>query len=450
MTYIGLWKRLWSELLSGEEFGVKGRINIGLIGLGVIGSGVARILAAKSDTITKQVGTPLMLSKAADLDKARKEQLPDPNIYTANAREILEDPEIDIVVELIGKETPAHDYIREAIQRKKHVVTANKEVMAKHGPELLPLAAEHKVGLRYEASVGGGIPLIAPLKRNLQVNDISAIHTIINGTTNYILTRMEKDGLEFSAALKEAQALGYAEADPTSDIEGFDAAYKIAILATIAFRTDVRPEDVYHEGISRLASQDFRYAKELGYAIKLLAIAKKEGVAVQARVHPAFVPNNMLLAKVDGVFNAVQIEGDLSDRVIFYGRGAGSEPTANVIVSDAIHLAQNINLSISEKSELPLDLPKLIKPMAEIETRCYIRMTIADQAGVLAQITKVLAENNISISSAIQKEVDNKSQTAEIVIMTHPAPEQAMQIAIGQIEQLEVVKEISNLVRVED
>ena len=426
-------------------------ISIGLIGLGTIGSGVAKTLTQKADVITKQVGIPLVLRRVADLDETRKESpLIDPQIFTTDARNILEDPEIDIVIELIGGEIPAREYIREAIQHGKHAVTANKEVMAKHGPELLALAEEHKVGLLYEASVGGGIPLIAPLKRNLQINDISAIHTIINGTTNYILTRMEKEGLEFSAALKEAQTLGYAEADPTSDIAGFDAAYKIAILATIAFHTDVRPDDVYHEGISRMTSQDFRYAKELGYAIKLLAIAKKEGPSVQVRVHPVFIPDAILLAKVDGVFNAVQIEGDLSGRVIFYGRGAGSDPTANVIVADAIHLAQDIKLGINVRPELPLDLPKLIKPMAEIETRYYLRMTIADQAGVLAQITKVLGENLISISSAIQKEADKRSQSAEIVIMTHPAREQAMQRAVSQMEKLEVVKEISNLIRVED
>lgn len=429
---------------------MKDRINIGLIGLGTIGGGVAKILNEKAGPITKQVGTPLTLRSVADLDETRKASLPDPSVFTTNVQNIFDDPDIDIVIELIGGETPAKTFIQEAIQRGKHVVTANKEVLAKHGPELLTLADQHKVGLFYEASVGGGIPLIAPLKRNLQVNDISSIHTIINGTTNYILTRMEKEGLEFSAALKEAQDLGYAEADPTSDIEGFDAAYKIAILATIAFHTDVRPEDVFHEGISRMTSQDFQYARELGYAIKLLAITKKEGHSIQVRVHPVFIPDDMLLAKVDGVFNAVQIEGDLTGRVIFYGRGAGSEPTANVIVSDAIHIARSINAGTEMQPELHLDTPKQIIPISDIETRYYMRMTIADMAGVLAQITRVLGENQISISSAIQKEADPKSQTAEIVIMTHPAQEKAMQQALDQMESLEAVKEISNLIRVED
>lgn len=429
---------------------MKDRINIGLIGLGTIGGGVAKILSDKAESITKQVGAPLILRTVADLDETRKSSLPDPSVFTTDAKSILDDPDIDIVIELIGGETPAKDFIQQAIQRGKHVVTANKEVLAKHGPELLTLADQYKVGLFYEASVGGGIPLIAPLKRNLQVNNIASIHTIINGTTNYILTRMEKEGLEFSAALKEAQDLGYAEADPTSDIEGFDAAYKIAILATIAFHTDVRPEDVFHEGISRMASQDFQYAREFGYAIKLLAITKKKGQFIQVRVHPVFIPDDMLLAKVDGVFNAVQIEGDLTGRVIFYGRGAGSEPTANVIVSDAIHIARSINAGIELQPELYLDAPKQIIPISDIETRYYMRMTIADMAGVLAQITRVLGDNQISISSAIQKEADQKSQTAEIVIMTHPAQEKAMQQALDQMDKLEAVKEISNLIRVED
>ncbi len=428
----------------------KDSIKIGLIGLGTIGGGVARILHEKAGFITRQLGIPLVLKKVADLDETRKQSLPDPSVFTTSIEDIFGDPDIDIVIELIGGEKPARDFMERALRSGKHVVTANKEVISKHGPELLEMAVENEVGLFYEASVGGGIPLIAPLKRNLQVNNVSAIHTIINGTTNYILTRMEKEGLEFSTVLKDAQSLGYAEADPTSDIEGYDAAYKIAILATIVFHTDVRPEDVYKEGISKIASQDFSYASELGYAIKLLAITRKEEDSIQVRVHPVFIPKDMLLAKVDGVFNAVQLEGDLTGRVILYGRGAGSEPTANVVVSDAIHIAQSIALGTSINTELPLDQPKLIKPMDEIETRYYLRMTIGDQAGVLSQITKILGDLSISISSAIQKETDNWAQTAEIVIMTHPAKEQSMQLAIKEMENLEAVREISNLIRVED
>ncbi len=430
---------------------MKERVNVGLIGLGVIGGGVAKIFKEKANILSKQSGVPLVLKKVADKDETKaKSQLLAPQTFTTDARDILQDPDIDIVIELIGGETPAHGFIKEAIQNGKHVVTANKEVLAKHGVELLATANEHGVGLHYEASVGGGIPLISPLKRNLQADKISAIHAIINGTTNYILTRMEEGGLEFATTLKEAQSLGYAEADPTNDIEGIDAEYKIAILATVAFHVSVRPQDVYYEGISRTAPQDFRYAKELGYAIKLLAMAKKEDNTVQARVHPAFIPEDMLLAKVDGVFNAVQTEGELSGKVMFYGRGAGPDPTANVIVADAIHLAQNIALGAPVAPELPPDQGNTIKPMDEIETRYYLRMTITDQAGVLAQITKTLGDHKISVASVIQKEADKRLQTAEIVIMTHPAVEKAMQQAIKDMGKLEVVKEVSNLIRVED
>ncbi len=426
-------------------------IKIGLIGLGTIGSGVAKILKEKREAIQRETGTPLFLRWVADLDERRRNSpFITPDIFTRDARQVLEDPEVDIVIELIGGERPARDFIEQALNRGKHVVTANKEVISKHGPELLAVAQRKKVGLLYEASVGGGIPLIRPLKRQLQINAISAIHSIINGTTNYILTRMEKEGLDFSAALKEAQALGYAEANPTSDIEGFDAAYKIAILATIAFHTDVRPQDVYHEGISRVTSRDFRYARELGYAIKLLAIAKRSGEAIQVRVHPALIPADMLLAKVDGVFNAIQIEGDLTGRVIFYGHGAGRDTTANVVVTDAIHIAQSIHRgSLLEPEVLP-DRPKAIQPMSELATRYYIRMTIADKAGVLAQVARVFGENAISISAAIQKEADPQSQTAEIVITTHPAREEALQRAISTIKGLDVVREVNNLIRVED
>jgi homoserine dehydrogenase len=332
----------------------------------------------------------------------------------------------------------------------KHVVTANKEVMAKHGVELLTLAAEHEVNLLYEASVGGGIPLISPLKQDLLANDISAIYAIINGTTNYILTRMGKEGLDFATAMKQAQELGYAEADPSNDVNGTDAAYKLAILATLAFHVEVRPEDVYYEGISRLAPRDFRYAQELGYAIKLLAIAKKEAHSLQVRVHPVFLPEDILLAKVDGVFNAVQIEGDLIGKVLFYGEGAGALPTSSAIIADVIYLAQSINLGLSPGLELWLDPNKIVKPVSEIETRYYLRMTVADRPGVLAQIAQTLGEHLISISSVIQKETDRLAQTAEIVIMTHPAREAAVQKALNEMAALEVVKEISNFIRVED
>lgn len=433
-----------------EQKIVKDGIRIGLMGLGVIGSGVVQALREKTDTIARQVGCPLILKRilVRDLTKTRPVEF-NPRLLTNEAQEILSDPTIDIVVEVIGGERPALEYVREAIIKGKHIVTANKEIIAKHGPELLSLAEEHEVDILYEASVGGGIPLTTPFKQDLLANDISSIQAIINATTNYILTRMAKEGLDFSEALKQAQELGYAEADPVSDIEGIDAAYKLAILTTLAFHVNVTPDDVYHEGISRLAWRDFQYAKELGYAIKLLAIAKKENDSIQVRVHPAFIPEDLLLAKVDGVFNAVQVEGDLVGRVIFYGKGAGVLPTTSAVVTNVINLAQNINLGISKRPRLQLDPTKSIKPISEIDTRYYLRMSVADRPGVLSQIAKTLGDHLISIASVIQKRADERTQSAEIVIMTHPARESAMQQALHEMERLPVVREINNFIRVE-
>ncbi len=431
--------------------GKRESISIGLMGLGVVGSGVAKALSEKSDAIAQQVGCPLKIRRILVRDLAKKRGFDVPHgLLTINPEQIFTDPEIDIVIEVIGGEIEAFEYIKESISKRKHIVTANKEVISKHSLELFALASKNKVDIRYEASVGGGIPLVAPFQRDLLANNISAIHAIINGTTNYIVTRMTKDGLDFATALRQAQKLGYAEANPANDIDGVDAAYKLAILATLAFRTEIHPDDIYYEGISRLTARDFRYAKELGYAIKLLAIAKKEKQAIQVRVHPSFVPEDLLLANVDGVFNAIQVEGDLVGRVIFYGRGAGSSPTASAIVADVIQLAQNIYLGIRPRPQLKLYKAKKLTPMSEIKTRYYMRVTVADSPGVLAKISKILGDNMISIASVIQKEADEEAGTAEIVIMTHPAKESAFQKALQKTLRLAVVKEIGNFIRVED
>jgi homoserine dehydrogenase len=421
------------------------------MGLGIVGSGVAQTLFEKADAIAQQIGCPLQIKKILVRDPSKKRAIDvSASLLTTDPRQILNDPEIDIVIEVIGGEAEAYEYIKEAVKKGKHVVTANKEVISKHSLELFALASKHKVDIRYEASVGGGIPLIAPFKRDLLANNILAIHAIINGTTNYILTRMAKDELDFDTALKQAQELGYAEANPANDVDGVDAAYKLAILATLAFRTEIHPDDIHYEGISRLTARDFRYAKELGYAIKLLAIAKKEKNSIQVRVHPAFVSEDVLLANVDGVFNAIQVEGDLIGRVIFYGRGAGSLPTASAVVADVIQLSQNIKLGMHPRPQLKLHKAKKLKPISQIKTRYYLRITVADHPGVLAQISKILGDHLISIASVIQKESDQKAGTAEIVIMTHPARESALQKAMKRTEKLEVVKEIGNVIRVED
>jgi homoserine dehydrogenase len=428
----------------------KKSIGIGLMGLGVIGGGVAKVLLGKPDVLAREAGSRLDLKKLLEKDLSKHGSLGiERDLFTTKFEELVQHPQVDIVVELMGGEHPAFEFIKEALSRGKHVVTANKEVMSKHWRELLTVAQDHKVCLRYEASVGGGIPLIAPFQEDLVANDISTIYAIVNGTTNYILTRMAKEGLDFSVALKKAQELGYAEADPAKDVEGIDAAYKLAILASIAYGAEVKPENVYTEGISKLKARDFRYAGELGYAIKLLAIAKRTGDFIEARVHPVFIPEDSLLAKVDGVYNAIQVEGDLVGKVIFYGEGAGARATSSAVVSDIIKIAQNIRSGTVNAPRLPFASQLSVKPMAEVGSRYYMRMAVADNPGVLAQISKILGDQAISISSVIQKETDESTQSAEIVIMTHPAKEQAVQQALRATEQLAVVKEISNFVRVE-
>ena len=425
-------------------------IGIGLLGLGVVGSGVARALAEKSQALAQEAGSPIVLRHALvrDLNKPRTLSLPH-GLLTTQAQDILEDDKVHIVVELTGGEEPAVKYMEEALRRGKYVVTANKEVMAKHGPRLLDLARVHGVEVRFEASVGGGIPLISPFQQDLAANRVSAIHAIINGTTNYILTRMAAEGLEFSLALKQAQALGYAEPDPTNDVEGIDAAYKLAILATIAFKSQVLPQEVYREGISRLSYRDFRYARELGFAIKLLAIAREHDGKIEVRVHPVFLSQEALLAKVEGAFNAVQVEGDLVGQVIFYGLGAGALPTSSAVLSDILNLARKITQGVKPIASPPIGREKPVIPIENLRTRYYLRMTVADRPGVLAQISRVLGDLQISIASVIQKETDERAGMAEIVIMTHPSLEASVREALKQMARLGVVKEVSNFIRVE-
>ena len=429
----------------------KQSIGVGLMGLGVVGGGVARVLTDKAEVLSHQVGCPLVLKKIkvleADLSRPQAKELGLKYFTTDDEEFFAED--IDIVVEAIGGEKPALDYLKRALKAGKHVVSSNKEVIAKHGVELFILAQEKGVGLHYEASVGGGIPLIAPFQQDLVANKISGIYAIINGTTNYILTRMAREGVDFLSALKSAQKLGYAEADPRNDIEGIDSTYKLAILASLAFHYQVRPQDVHCEGISRLSSRDFKYARELGFAIRLLAIGKQSDNLIEVRVHPVFIPEESLLAKVDGVYNAILVQGDLVGNVLFYGEGAGASPTSSAMVADVVSAARDIVTGSGTRMRWRLESNKKIRPMAELETRYYLRLNVDDKPGVLAQVSKVLGDRRISISEVIQKAVDDKAQTAEIVIMTHPAQEAAMQRALKELEHLPSVKEIGNFIRVE-
>jgi homoserine dehydrogenase len=382
-----------------------------------------------------------------DRDKPRSVTL-DQSLITTDPDEAL-GAQCDIVVEVMGGEQPAYDYMRQALEKGHFLVTANKEVMAKHGPALLSVAAENGVDVLYEASVGGGIPIISPLKRDLSANDIMSLRAIINGTTNYILTRMTREGMDFSEALKQAQALGYAEPDPTNDIEGHDAAYKIAILASLAFHTRVAPDDVYREGISGLTARDLNYAAELGYAVKLLAIARREDhKSVQVRVHPTLIKGDELLAKVDGVLNAVQVEGDLVGRVLFQGAGAGSLPTTSAVMADVLDAARSIVLG-SRPFPWRYTSDMAVQAVSELVSRYYIRLEVADRPGVLAGIAGVFGENQVSISSVNQPQTDEEAQTAEIVIMTHAAQEAWIRKSMEMIGRLPDVRRVGNVVRVE-
>ncbi len=429
-------------------------INVGMLGFGIVGGGVASLLEQKASAIAGEIGRPITLRRVLvrNPQRQRRVNLPE-GCVTTDPAAVLDDPEIEVVVEVMGGTTPAADYIRRAIRNRKHVVTANKEVMATQGVALLKLAREHGVDVYFEASVGGGIPLIGVFRQDLVANEVHQIHAIINGTTNYILTRMAHDGCDFAPALAEAQALGYAESDPTNDVEGIDAAYKLAILASLAFRTEVPPDRIYREGITQLRAADFRYARELGYVIKLLAIGKRHDVdgrqEIEVRVHPALVPQDFLLAGVNGVFNAVHVQGDLVGNVLFYGRGAGAEPTSSAVVADIIDIAHNLNAGVANRIPFHYAGRLPVRSIHQLETRYYVRLWVADRPGVLAQIARIFGDHQISIASCIQKESNPEAGSAELVIVTHPAREADMQAALAELAALEVVYERASMIRIE-
>jgi homoserine dehydrogenase len=425
-------------------------LGIGLLGLGTVGTGVARVLLTKSAALEQRIGRPVRLVKVLVRDPARPRgvdvgQAP----LVTDPASVIDDPDVDVVVEVIGGEEPARSLILQAIARGKHVVTANKEVMAKHGPTILAAAAERGVSVAYEASVGGGIPLIGPFQLDLAANNITSVVGIVNGTTNYILTRMTESGASFGDALKEAQDLGYAEPDPTNDVEAWDAAYKLAILASLAFGAPVGPDQVWREGITQVSQRDIQYCAELGYRIKLLAIARLIDGQVEARVHPALVHQGSILANVDGSFNAVQIEGDLIGTALFYGRGAGSEPTSSAVVADVIALGTSVGRgSLQVRGQGP-SVP--LRPMKLLETRYFLRLLTLDRPGVMAAIATVLGDHGISLASVVQKEsvvLGDDIPGAEIVLTTHAANEAAVQEAMTILSHMPVVKTMGALYRV--
>lgn len=430
---------------------MKKSLGIGLLGMGVVGTGVVEVLSQKKDYLESLIGRPLSIEQVLvkDSSKTRSVKLSQ-DLFTCRYNDILHNEDVDVIIEVIGGEQPAFDFILKAIERGKHVVTANKEVMAKHGTVIMTAAREKGVRVLFEASVAGAIPIIGPLCRDLSANAIINIYGIINGTTNYILTKMDKETLDFNKALSQAKSLGYAEADPSNDVEGIDAAYKLAILSTLAFGRVVKDTDVYCEGITELTTQDFIYAKELGYVIKLLAIASRRENLIQVRVHPAFVRLEEMIGKVDGVLNAIEIETDLAGKVLFSGPGAGPLPTASAIVGDIVDLAIGINEKNGTNVPKRVSNNLEISPITELQTKYYIRLNVADSPGVFAKVCKILGDLEISISSAIQKETQQKIRGAEIVLMTHKAKEISLRRAITVLKGLEVVNSIGSIVRVED
>jgi homoserine dehydrogenase len=425
-------------------------IYIGIIGFGNVGSGTYQTLIDNQESIDRKVGRPIRVRRIADVDWDRPRpvsvEVP-PEARTEDARAVTDDPEIAIVVESIGGTGPSLDFVLRALRSGKNVVTSNKELIARHGKELFDAAAERGLDLMFEGSVGGGIPILRPLKSCLAANRISRIMGIVNGTTNFILTQMAQEGAEFEGALKEAQRLRYAEPDPTNDVEGFDAAFKLAILGSIAFETRVPVEDIYREGITKVGARDMEYARQLGYTVKLLAIGAEADGALEMRVHPTLLPATHPLAAVTGPFNAIFVRGSSVGEVMFYGQGAGTMPTGSAMVGDIIDVARNIRSGSTGRVACTCFEDKPVKPMEQVTTRHYLRIQVADRPGVLAAIAKVFGEEGVSLASVLQ--MDASGETAEIVWLTHPAQEGQMRRSLARIEKLEEVDEISSWIRAE-
>lgn len=427
------------------------KINVGIIGLGTIGSGVVKSLRERAALLEEKVGIRLSIKKICVRHPARKRGLSlQRGILTKDVREILEDPEIQIIVELMGGIHPAKEYLIEALRRGKHVVTANKALLAEAGREIFKLAERKKRRVQFEASVGGGIPIIKSLREGLVSNHILAIFGIINGTSNFILSRMAETGCPFSEALREAQKSGFAERNPSLDIDGFDSAHKLAILALLGFGKEIPLEKISIEGIRHISPKDIQYAGELGYTVKLLAIAKQTPEGLEVRVHPTLIPKGHPLAAVREAYNAITVRGDLVGETIFYGQGAGKFPTSSAVLSDILDLAQRIHqedatgLRLHFKSGV-----QRIKPMEALKTRYYFRFHVVDRPGVLAKISRLLGRHRISIASVIQKET-HKRRSVPLIMLTHQALERDVRRAVDRIDRLDVVKARSVFLRIEE
>ena len=427
----------------------KERIEIGVLGLGVVGSGTVQLLQDNRAEIEQKIGLPVHIKKIVvrDLNKPRAVTV-DRALLTTNPAEVLDDPDIDIVCELIGGVTPARDFVMRAIRNGKQVVTANKEMIAKEGHALMEEAAHRRLDFQFEGSVAGGIPIIQPMKNALAGNQVEEVMGIINGTTNYILTKMAREHADFDAVLQEAQAHGYAEADPTSDIEGYDAQYKIAILASIAFTSRVDVKDVFVEGITQIAAPDIRYADELGYVIKLVGVARRVGESqMEVRVHPTLIPKTHPLAATNDVYNAVLVRGSAVGDVMFYGRGAGSGPTGSAVVGDIMDVCRNLRFGSTGRVACTCFERKAVVPIEDVATRHYIRMVVKDRPNVMAAISGIFGDYDINIASMVQKET--RGDVTEIIWVMHETPGRSITQALERIAKLEIVVSIGNHLRVE-
>jgi homoserine dehydrogenase len=428
-------------------------VRIGLLGLGTVGAGVVKLLHSRRALLEERAGCRLTLAGVADLDVKTEREGVDMRALslTSDAHRLLDDPAIHVIIELIGGLEPARTFILKALAAGKHVVTANKALLAHHGTELYDEARRRGVHLAFEAAVAGGIPLIRAVKEGLVANRILSVFGILNGTCNYILTKMTDEGLDFGMVLKEAQAHGYAEADPTFDIEGNDTAHKLQILVALAFRTFVDLEHIHTEGITRVTAQDIGYARELGYRIKLLAIAKAGDAGLEARVHPTMIAAGSPLAAVSGVFNAVFVTGDAVGDLMFYGRGAGQLPTASAVWSDAVEIARGIAHGVTATG---LELPSAgagalpLRPMEMVRTCYYLRVMAQDRPGVLSKVTGILGNHDISIASVIQKGRAT-AEAVPVVLMTHEARERDMRAALSEIDRLPDIPLPTTMIRVE-
>ena len=423
-------------------------IKIGLLGLGVVGSGVYRLLSENGDFIARKTGCRLRIKKilVRDPGKPRPVSVPE-GVLTTRAEDILGDPEIEIVCELLGGKEPARSYLLSALSAGKHVVTANKAVLAEFGPEIFKAAEKAERGLFFEAAVGGGVPIIKTLRESLSANRVQSLTAIVNGTCNYILTRMQEDGLSFKEALVEAQNLGFAEADPTLDVSGMDSAHKLALLATLSYGSFVSGEKVYVEGIEDLEPLDLAFAREFGFWTKLLAIARIKDGEVEVRVHPTLVPEGHMLSSVRLAYNAFLIRGDFVGEIMLYGLGAGAEPTASAVVADLLDATRLILSGAGPAPILYREAPLKMKPISHIVSRYFFRFSAVDRPGVLSKISGILGKHNISIASVIQKGRKTKG-SVPIVMLTHEAEESAVKKALSEIDRLEVVTAPTKLLRI--